>query len=939
MNRSPFKLIDEIKVLIDENKIDVLSLTETDFDNSKLAQEFQIDGFDTFIQGGKNKIRTILLTKTRLQAEQIKLEVSLPVVTVKIKPENCDPIAVSSIYRQWSGNQMEEICELQDVLTSTRLKRVAIMGDFNIGAGCLLNLNGSQQTTISVKLREICEENGMNVQSCGPTFFYQQGSKCSDLDFFLTRKITAKFSVVLFGNSDHDAIKAEVPIEKHQNSMAKTMTIRSKIRDVEGFKKDMRETMDSAAKCMFQQNDPDTQADIFIRAFQSVMEIHAPLKTIKLRPCKPQHALAEDTLKLRKERNKARNSWHKASTNEKKVKAEIYKRLRNRVNALIKRDRVRKTEYDLKKGVNPFKVAKSLLGDRNKTYKIKLIEDGNAIDKEEDVASVINEYFVTKIRKLKADINPTEKIDPLQKIIKRETKFSFQLVSVEQVQKIIGKMKKSNSSGMDGISAAVMKLVNNEVATALSVLINTSLMEGVFPKQFKTAVVTPIYKNKGSKEDKSNYRPISNLSTAGKVLEIAANIQITRYCERIGVLGSHQHGFRQGRSTTSAVISSLVKWQTAKEEGRYTGCLLYDLSSAYDTISLELLIEKARLYGFDGTAAGWLRSFTTERSQAVKVGDFISSYRELECGIPQGSPISCVLFLIYVQDLPAWVSDGDIQGYADDTMHFVSSNSLQGVLDRLEAAAAKILVYFASNELVANPTKTAFLLFRPTSRIESEYQVKVGGAIIREAVSERVLGIQVKRNLEWDDHVTKVLSKMSHGLATLRQLQGILRRQALQSVSEGIVMSHLRYGMSVYLSGEIRLAPSDPIGSNLKKLQTKQNDAMRLVLNKKRKDLTPREDLLKQCNLKAVNQMAAEAVIMETWRAFSYNIDSIRNSYQRNKCSRCEGLLRTSKEPKSFISKSAKLWNNLSKNFHDLRLTSGQAKVEASKFIAKLPSI
>ena len=203
----------------------------------------------------------------------------------------------------------------------------------------------------------------------------------------------------------------------------------------------------------------------------------------------------------------------------------------------------------------------------------------------------------------------------------------------------------------------------------------------------------------------------------------------------------------------------------------FTGCLLYDLSAAYDTISPDLLVKKASIYGFDETAVKWLTSFTTGRSQAVRIGNYTSEYRDLDCGVPQGSPLSCVLFLMYVQDLPLWVKGGHIQGYADDTMHFVSAKTQEGVIKELENGATNILSYFASNELVANPTKTAFLLFRPTKSIGSEQIITVGNAKIQESTSERVLGVQVQRTLEWDDHISKVLSKINYGLSVLRQLQ------------------------------------------------------------------------------------------------------------------------------------------------------------------------
>ena len=125
-------------------------------------------------------------------------------------------------------------------------------------------------------------------------------------------------------------------------------------------------------------------------------------------------------------------------------------------------------------------------------------------------------------------------------------------------------------------------------------------------------------------------------------------------------------------------------------------------------------------------------------------------------------------------------------------------------------------------------------------------------------------------------------------------------------------MSHLRYGIGVYLAGDICLAPNNPVSHNLKKLQVKQNDALRMILNKKRKDLIPRETMLKELETISVNQMAAEAVVMETWRSFAFGVEAISKSYSLEKCARRENLLRTSKNPNSFISKSASLWNCMS---------------------------
>ena len=196
---------------------------------------------------------------------------------------------------------------------------------------------------------------------------------------------------------------------------------------------------------------------------------------------------------------------------------------------------------------------------------------------------------------------------------------------------------------------------------------------------------------------------------------------------------------------------------------------MYDLSAAYDTISPKILIEKAEHYGFDKTSISWLTSFTTGRSQAVKMGTKISELQDLVSGIPQGSPLSCVLFLIYVQDLPAWINEGHIQGYADDTLHFLSANTPEEVIEKLETGSKEILTYFASNELVANSTKTYFIM--PTKLCGGEFTVNIDRDVIRESKSERILGFQVQKSLEWQEHIKKSSPKQTRAWLLLDRLQ------------------------------------------------------------------------------------------------------------------------------------------------------------------------
>ena len=405
-------MTDEIKLLINEENLDVLSLTETDFVNIETAQSFPIEGFETFIQSTKGKVRTILLARSSLRPELVLTKTDLPAVTAILKPKENEPIVVVSVYRQWSENQTlaeEELESLQDIFDASKIKRFIAMGDWNIDA--------KKNSLFGKRLRDICQQNDAQIHTCGPTYFYGQGSMSSELDYFITRGVKGDFTVVRFANSDHNAIKAVLPVNQTSaTDERKTIQIRSKIQNEKKFKEDMAQAMTQAAQIMPTLSSVDHQADVLVQYFLGVLNVHAPLRTVTIRPKQIRHVLSPETLEARKKRNKAGNAWMSALPKDKSSKLGVFKQLRNRVNSFIKRDRALKSEDDLKKGKYPFEVAQSLLRDTKKQDTIKLIEDQKIVEKEDEVAKLINEFFINKVQDLKKGINQGLKVDPLQKI-------------------------------------------------------------------------------------------------------------------------------------------------------------------------------------------------------------------------------------------------------------------------------------------------------------------------------------------------------------------------------------------------------------------------------------------------------------------------------------------------------------------------------------------
>ena len=258
--------------------------------------------------------------------------------------------------------------------------------------------------------------------------------------------------------------------------------------------------------------------------------------------------------------------------------------------------------------------------------------------------------------------------------------------------------------------ALPFKLAKDILVVPLTHIINKSLLSGTFPSSWKVGRVTPVWK-KGPRDDWNNYRPISCLSIPAKILEACAKSQIADFFERNNLFGTGQHGFRPHRSTTSALVAMTSAWTDAVDRNHNAGALAFDLSSAFDTVDVNILCSKLAIYGFDTVSLSWIRSYLTNRHQFVQVGNIRSKTLKVNTGCPQGSVLSPILFIILTADIEDWVQHSELSSYADDITATATGLTPTDVIVKLQKSAHTILSFFASNGLVVNTNKTVFLFF------------------------------------------------------------------------------------------------------------------------------------------------------------------------------------------------------------------------------------
>ena len=364
------------------------------------------------------------------------------------------------------------------------------------------------------------------------------------------------------------------------------------------------------------------------------------------------------------------------------------------------------------------------------------------------------------------------------------------------------------SSAADPIPVPVLKQIAVQVAPFLAELFNRSLITGQFPGIYKSAFITPLIKKAGMDvSDCHSYRPISNLSVISKLLERLVARQLMEYLRSNDLLPTFQSAYRPFHSTETAVLRVLSDILKAVDSGDVAGLVLLDLSAAFDTVDHDILIRRLQItYGINGTAIQWFRSYLTDRSQYVRRGVVRSSSSRLVCGVPQGSVLGPILFVLYTADLIHLIERHSLRPhlYADDTQVYGSCSPAD--VSQLQARVTKciddIASWMQSNRLKLNTDKTE-VLWCATNRRQHQLPTmptRIGNDLIASSTSVRDLGIYLDADLSMRSHVHHTVSGC---FAVLRQLRSI-RRSVPASVYKTLVVSlvltKLDYGNAV-LSG------------------------------------------------------------------------------------------------------------------------------------------
>ena len=382
--------------------------------------------------------------------------------------------------------------------------------------------------------------------------------------------------------------------------------------------------------------------------------------------------------------------------------------------------------------------------------------DGKVITNSDEIADAFNEYFVNIGRKLSCQIIPVHKHSHY---LDNETKkrMKLEVVNEDNINEAINRLKNKSSYGHDEISNKIIKRAKNSLIQPLMLIINQMLMTGKFPSDLKISRVKPLFKS-GDASLFSNYRPISLLPSFSKIFEYIIFKQLYTYMNDNKLFSIEQYGFRTGHSTELAALHLVNDLTKQMDTGKVPTNIYIDLSKAFDTLDHSILLDKLNYYGIRGVAYNLLHSYISNRYQYVDFNGSISSTKVVDTGVPQGSILGPLLFLIYINDLPSVSPLFNMVMYADDTTLYCNLSNNTNEND-LNSELHKISEWLASNKLSLNAQKTKFMVFHSMQRKVKYPVLTINNTIIERVKQFNFLGIILHYTLKWQKHIDYISKK------------------------------------------------------------------------------------------------------------------------------------------------------------------------------------
>ena len=783
---------------LNESKLDILAVSESKLDDNISDAELSIPNFKLFRidrnrHGGgvaiycHENLSSFLLTN--LNSTEFES------LWVKIKLYKNKPFFLCVSYRSPSiKNPLEYTKNFCNYLTTCvknlpKGSEVFCLGDFNA--------NWSSNNALTSLMKDFSRSTNLSQIISSPTRITEHSSTIIDLIFTNSLSISSSGSI-FYGLSDHNLIFCVRKCNKPK--IAPKLIFYRTFKDFD--KKKFIADLKSADWSRFlDSSDVDEATSIFNSIVTQVSNVHAPIRQQKIKG----NSVAwvnDEFLNAIHERDylfKLANASGKPDDWENfRIKRNMVNRLKTRLRNSYYRNEVNNSRDDPKK---LWKKIKELIPDKTSSAIPDMtLENGNVISDSKDIANQFNDFFVNVGANLAAEFpkSDTSKINvsgPLNS-------FQFTPFSKSDVRKILNSLDCSKASGSDGISARLLKEASCVLSEKLCFIFNLSLTTGKVPTAWKIKRVSPIFKA-GRRDIPGNYRPVSVASTSMKIFEKLVYNQMMSFISKNNILHTNQSGFRTSFSTSSA--SLIVKEHIIKnlESKKFVCAVLIDLSKAFDTVDHTILLKKLFCYGFRDISFEWCKSYLECRQQQVLVNNTLSDFLiEKPYGVPQGSVLGPLFFLLYINDIHSTIKQSYCHLYADDTIILQAHNDLSSLISNMELELSNVENWLNLNKLTPNIKKceTIFFANKHNQKFCRNGKVKFKGKELETKESVKYLGVHFDSKLSWEKQIKEVIRKINCKLYKIRPLAKFLDPVDINMLIRSFIFPYIHYCSSTWAS-------------------------------------------------------------------------------------------------------------------------------------------
>ena len=504
---------------------------------------------------------------------------------------------------------------------------------------------------------------------------------------------------------------------------------------------------------------------------------------------------------------------------------------------------------------------------KNSSSEIYLITNGKTITDQKTVANNFNNFYTTIADNLVSRLGESNNI--FQDYLKNPNEHSFFLKEIEpdEVLSLLNKINAKKSADLFGISPRFLKSSAFELHKKLTTLFNMSITQGKFPNILKKTKVIPIFKA-GSKMEVGNYRPISLLPLFGKLLEKLIHARMYSFLIKHKLIVGNQYGFQKKKSTEHAIFDIHSQVIDSFENQEIPCCIFLDFAKAFDTVNHEILLKKLLHYGFRGKTHNWLTSYLSNRTQCVQIGDELSDFKPINCGVPQGSVLGPLLFLLYINDIVSSSNILKFQLFADDTCIFYSNRNRDILESTLNTELNKVSDWLIVNKLSLNVSKSNALTFRAKNANDLPLlNLTINNEKIEEKTSAKYLGVLFDNKLTWKSQIDQISKKLIKNNALLAKLRHFVSNDKLRTIYNALIQPHIDYGLVSWG------AAAD---ANLNKISLLQRKAIRIITFKKQEDDSA--PLFKQEKLLPLNKCAILQNCKFIWKFVNSQLPASINS-------------------------------------------------------------